>query len=85
MGHKSISVNLSKLELYKPFFFWPQHYETRYKLRGEKKENCKAHKHIEAKQHTLNNQQVTEDSKKEIKKYLETNDNENVTIQNLCD
>ena len=31
----------------------------------------------------LNNQQVTEEIKKEIKKFLETNDNENTTTQNL--
>ena len=31
----------------------------------------------------LNNQQVTEEIKKEITKFLETNDNENMTIQNL--
>ena len=33
----------------------------------------------------LNNQQVTEEIKREIKKFLETNDNENTTNQNLCD
>ena len=33
----------------------------------------------------LNNQQVTEETKKEIKKFLETNDNENMTTQNLRD
>ena len=32
----------------------------------------------------LNNQQVTEESKRESKKFLETNDNENTTTQNLC-
>ena len=31
----------------------------------------------------LNNQEVTEEIKEEIKKYLETNDNENTTIQHL--
>ena len=31
----------------------------------------------------LNNQEITEEIKEEIKKYLETNDNENRTIQNL--
>ena len=31
----------------------------------------------------LNNQEVTEEIKEEIKKYLETNDNENTTNQNL--
>ena len=33
----------------------------------------------------LNNQQVTEETKREIKKFLETNDNENTTTQNLWD
>ena len=33
----------------------------------------------------LNNQQVTEEIKKEIKKFLETNDNENMTTHNLWD
>ena len=40
---------------------------------------------MEIKQHVLNNQQVTEEIKREIKKFLETNDNENTTTQNLCD
>ena len=33
----------------------------------------------------LNNQKITEEIKKEIKKFLETNDNENMTTQNLWD
>ena len=33
----------------------------------------------------LINQQVTEEIKREIKKFLETNDNENTTNQNLWD
>ena len=33
----------------------------------------------------LNNQEITEKIKEEIKKNLETNDNESTTIQNLCD
>ena len=32
----------------------------------------------------LNNQEITEEIKEEIKKYLETNDNENMMIQNIC-
>ena len=41
---------------------------------------------MEFKQHLfLNNKQVTEEIKKEIKKFLETNDNENTTTQNLWD
>ena len=33
----------------------------------------------------LNNQEITEEIKEEIKKYLETKDNENMTTQNLWD
>ena len=33
----------------------------------------------------LNNQQVTEEIKREVKKFLEINDNENMTSQNLWD
>ena len=33
----------------------------------------------------LNNQQVTEEIEREIKKFLETNDNENTTTRNLWD
>ena len=33
----------------------------------------------------LNNQEITEEIKEEIKNYLETRDNENRTTQNLCD
>ena len=32
----------------------------------------------------LNNEQVTEETKREIKKFLETNDNENTATQNLA-
>ena len=31
----------------------------------------------------VNNEPVTEESKREIQKFLETNDNENMTTQNL--
>ena len=40
---------------------------------------------MEAKQYLLNNQEITEEIKEEIKEYLETNDNENTTTQNLWD
>ena len=33
----------------------------------------------------LNNQEITEEIKEEIKKCIETNENENTTIQNLWD
>ena len=37
---------------------------------------------MEAKNTLLNNQEITEEIKQEIKKYLETNDNENMMTQN---
>ena len=40
---------------------------------------------METKQHVTKNQEITEGIKQEIKKYLETNDNENTTTQNLWD
>ena len=40
---------------------------------------------MQAKQYTINNQEITEEIKQEIKKYLETNDNENTMTQNLWD
>ena len=38
---------------------------------------------MEANSTLLNYQEITEEIKEEIKKYLETNDNENTTTQNL--
>ena len=49
-----------------------------------KKKKCKKHKHMEIKKYALNNQKVTEEIKTEIKVFLETKDNENIT-QNLWD
>ena len=43
------------------------------------------HKHMEAKQTLLNNQQITEEIKKEIKIFIETNENKNMTTPNLRD
>ena len=40
---------------------------------------------METKQHATKNRWVNEEIKKEIKKYLETNDNEDTTPQNLWD
>ena len=37
----------------------------------------------EAKNTLLNNQEITEENKEEIKKYIEKNDNENMMVQNL--
>ena len=45
----------------------------------------KKHKHWRLHNTLLNNQEITDEIKEEIKKCLETSDNENTTIQNLWD
>ena len=40
---------------------------------------------MEAKKYAINDQEITEEIKGGIKKYLETNDNETTTTQNLWD
>ena len=40
---------------------------------------------MEDEQHASNNQQITEEIKKEIKICIEMNENENITTQNLWD
>ena len=40
---------------------------------------------METKNTLLNTQEITEEIKEEIKKYLEINDNKNITTQNLWD
>ena len=51
----------------------------------QQEKNCKKHKLVETKQHAINDQWITEEIKKEIKKYLEANDNKDMTFQNLWD
>ena len=51
----------------------PQHYETKYQLQKKTVRNTNTWRLNNT---FLNNQQVTEEIKREIKKFLETNDNE---------
>ena len=64
------------------YLFWPQRYETRYQLQEKSVKNTNTWRLNNT---LLNNQEITEEVKEEIKKYLETNDNENTTMQNLSD
>ena len=75
-------VNLIKLKSYQVSFLTTC-YETRYQLQEK---ICKKTLNTWRLNNTLlNNQEITEEIKEEIKKYLETNDNENMTTQNLWD
>jgi len=76
------SVNLRKLKSYQPSFLTTMLYD--WKSIREKK--CKKLTNTWRLNNMLpNNQEITEKIKEEIKKYLETNDNKDTTIQNLWD
>ena len=74
MGHKSNLRKFKKIEVVSSIF--PDHNTVRLHIIYKKKFVRNTNNVF------LNNQQVTEEIKREIKKFLETNDNENTT-QNL--
>ena len=66
LGHKSDLSKFKKIEITSNIF--SDHNAMRLDINYKrKKKNCKKHKHIEIKQHVSNNQQVTEEIKREIK------------------
>ena len=82
LGHKSNFLKLKKTEIISSIF--SNHnamgLDTNYKKQTVRNTNAwRLNKMF------LNNQQVTEEIKREIKKFLETNDNENTTTRNLWD
>ena len=77
--HKSSLRKFKKIEIISSLF-QSQCYETRYQLQGKK--FVKNTNTWRLNNTLLNNQEITEEIKEEIKKYLETNDNENTMIQN---
>ena len=81
LGHKSNLSKFNKIEIISSIFS-DQHairLDINYKKKTAKNTNT-----WRLNITFLNNQQVTEEIKREIKKFLETNDNENTTTQNLC-
>ena len=83
MDHKS---NLSKLKKIKivSSIFSDHNAETRYQLQ-EKKKSIRNTRTWRLNNIFVINQQVTEEIKREFKKFLETDDDENMRTQNLCD
>ena len=63
-------------------FLQPQCHETRYPLQEKTIKNTNTWRLNNT---FICNQQVTEEIKREIKTFLETNDNENTTTQNIWD
>ena len=82
LGHKSNPSKSKKTEIISSIF--SNHNAMRLDI-NYKKKTVRNTSTWRLKNTFLNNQQVTEEIKREIKKFLETNDNENTTTQNLCD
>ena len=82
LGHKSNLSKFKKIEIVSSIF--SNHnairLDTNYKKKTVRNTNTRGLNNT-----FLNKQQVTEEIKREIKEFLETNDNENMTTQNLWD
>ena len=80
LGHKSSLGKFKKIEIVSSTF--SDHNTMRLEINYRKKtvKNTNTWRLNSA---LLNNQEITEEIKEEIKKYLETNDNENMMTQNL--
>ena len=82
LGHKSSLSKFKKTEIISSTF--SDHNAMRLEMNYREK-NVKNTNTWRLNNTLLNNQEITEEIKEEIKKYLETNDNENTTVQNLWD
>ena len=80
LGHKSNLSKFKKIEIVSSIF--SDHNAMRVDI-NYKKKAVRNTNTWRLSSMFLNNQQVTEEIKREIKKILETNDNENTTTQNL--
>ena len=82
LGHKSNLTKFKKIKIVSSIF--SDHNATRLDM-NYKKKTVKNTNTWRLSNTFLHNQQFTEEIKREIKKFLETNDNENRTTQNLWD
>ena len=82
LDHKSNLSKFKKIEIISSIF--SDHNAMRLDI-NYKKKTVRNTSTWRLKNTFLNNQQVTEEIKREIKKFLETNDNENTTTPNLWD
>ena len=82
LGHKSSLSKFKKIEIASSIF--SDHNTMRLDI-NYKKKSVRNTNTWRSNNTFLNNQQVTKEIKSEIKKFLETNDNENMTTQNLWD
>ena len=82
LGHKSNLSKFTKTEFVSSIFSDHNAMRLDINYRGKKKTAKTTHS-WRLSNTLLNNKEVTEEIKKEIKRFLETNDNENTTTQNL--
>ena len=82
MGHKSSLSKFKKTEIVSSIF--SDHKAVRLDINYRKK-RAKTPNSWRLNNTLLNNKNITEEIRKEIKRFLETNDNENTTTQNLLD
>ena len=82
MGHQSSLGKFKKIEIVSSIF--SDHNAIRLDI-TYRKQSVKITNTWRLNNTLLNNQEITEEIKVEIKKYLETYDNENMTTQNLQD
>ena len=82
LGHKSSLGKFKKTEITSSIFSDHNNMRLEMNYRGKNVKNTNTWR---LNYTLLNNQDITEEIKEEIKRHLETNDNENTTIQNLWD
>ena len=82
LGHKPSLGKFKKIEIISSIFY--NHNARRLDINYRKKTVKNTHT-WRLNNMLQNKQEITEDIKEEVKKYLETNDNRNMTIQNLWD
>ena len=84
LGHKSNLSKFKKIEI-KSNHIFSNHNTMRLDINYKKKKTVRNINTWRLTNTFLNNQQVNEEIKREIKTFLETNYNENITTQNLWD
>ena len=83
LGHKSSLGKFKKIEIVSSIL--SDHNTMRLEINYRKKNVKKTPNTWRLNSVLLNNQEITEEIKEEIKKYIETNDNKNTMTQNPCD
>ena len=82
LGHKSSLGKFKKIEIVSSII---SNHNAMWLDINYREKNCKNTNTRRLNNTLLNNQEITEEIKEEIKKYLEANDNENTMTQNLWD